>query len=153
MFAGLSFYLIATIDRHHNDLPLSYNETYRIFSATFDRLRVKSVDWQKTRLPRWHAVAPLWAGVLAEADCWLDDALLDIDRFAREFYDLIKVDDRRRRVMSYGAWFSNFVVEHPSDNIRRRQDQIIRFPDSVQPIEPILRPLAGRALAAARRYR
>jgi hypothetical protein len=153
MLAGLSFYLIATIDRYHKDLTLSYNETYRIVSATFDHRRVRSVDWLKTRLPRWHCVAPLWAAALAEANCWLDDALLDTDKFKGEFPDVIHLNDRRRRVLSYGAWFSNFIVKHGSDNIRRRRDQVVRFPDTVQPIEPVLRPLAGRVLAAARRYR
>ena len=154
MLAGLSFYLIAAIDAHHSDLTLSYNETYRIFSATFDNLKVSSVDWLKTRLPFWHPVAALWAGLLAEADCWLDGALVDIDKLETTFLHVLKLSERRQRFLSYAAWFSDFVVDYSRpDNIRRRPDRIIRFPDAVQPIKPDLRPLTGPALTAARHYR
>jgi hypothetical protein len=153
MLSGLSWYLIATINAHHPDLTLSYNETYRIFSATFDDLRVSSVDWLKTRLPRWHCVASMWAGVLAEADCWLNDALLDIAKFEDTLLDVLESSERRRRAICHAAWFTAFVVENPSDNIRRKQDQIIRFPNTIPAIKPSLRPLTGRALSAAKRYR
>jgi hypothetical protein len=154
MLAGLSFYLVATIDAHHKDSSLSYSETYRIISGTFDYLRVRGVDWLKTRLPRWHCVASLWAGFLAEADCWLpDDHLLDIDRLQEVFFDVFDSSERRRNAISYGAWFSNEFVNHPSANIRRGPHQLIRFPDTVSVEKPTLRPLAQRVLNVARRYR
>jgi hypothetical protein len=154
MLAGLSFYLVATIDAHHKDSSLSYSETYRIISGTFDYLRVRGVDWLKTRLPRWHCVASLWAGFSAKADCWLpDDHLLDIDRLQEVFFDVFDSSERRRNAISYGAWFSNEFVNHPSANIRRGPHQLIRFPDTVSVEKPTLRPLAQRVLNVARRYR
>ena len=139
MLAGLSFYLVATLDRFHKDL-LSYNQTYRIISGTFDQLRVMSADWLKTNLPHWHCVAPLWAGCLVEADCWLPDgavqrpgekvqALLDLDKFYETFFAVFDSIERRRRVVSFAAWFTDFVVNHDAPNIRRRKEDIIQFPE------------------------
>jgi hypothetical protein len=62
--------------------------------------------------------------------------------------------ERRQQFLSYAAWFSDFIADDARpDNIRRRRDGIIRFPDAVRPLKPDLRPLTGRVLAAAKRYR
>jgi hypothetical protein len=157
MLSGLSFYLVATLDRFHKDL-LFYNQTYRIISGTCDQLRVMSVDWLKTNLPHWHCVAPLWAGCLVEADCWFRDgvvrtapgedekALLDLNKFYETFFAVFDSNERRRRVVSYAAWFTDFVVNHDAPNIRRRKEDIIQFPSFVEPKKPELHTLPSRLL-------
>jgi hypothetical protein len=154
MLSGLSLYMVASISEHHKALTLSFNLTYRIIAAMLDCLPVRSEDWLKKNLPRWHCIAPMWCGLLTEADCWSDETLLDIDKLELAAFDVLDSNERRARLLSYAAWFSGFIVgENRPKNIRRRRDQIVQFPPSIQPKKPQLRPLSRRVLAVAKRYR
>jgi hypothetical protein len=89
MFAGLSLYLVATLNVHHNKsspspLPCSFNLTYRFIEATFPDSKL-SFDYAKAQLPKWHSIAPLWAGLLVVAHRWSSKTFLDIGKLNDSF--------------------------------------------------------------------
>jgi hypothetical protein len=151
MLSGLSLWLAATLDKHHPRLPSAFDHTYRIIARFHDTFNT-SFEYASTELPKWHPVAPLWAGFLEEAACWSDEVLLDRDALLDSFFDVLISHDRRVRAISYAASFADILRSLKKRAGADRPGDSIIFPDTVRAARLNLRPLAGKVLEYARNY-
>jgi len=154
MIAGLSLYLAAALTDLHPDLSCSLDNTYRIIKGFHQTFHTRP-DHAKKQLPRWRLVVALWAGLLAEADCWTEDTLLDLDRLHDVFYEVAYDTARRARLYSYAKWFTDVFVpgygHKQASGIDRLRSQMLALPDTIPAVRPPLRPLPATATKHAKR--
>lgn len=95
---------------------------------------------------RWSLAAPLWAGVLTEAQCWKMGMWFNYQTLYAEAAGVFYVSERRQQAFRYAAWFAS-EAQGPQGKAKRSSvplipaNDSIRFPETVVALAPDLAEL------------
>jgi hypothetical protein len=146
VLAGFALILVASMKVNHPKQTLTLTRARAVIAETvvLDGTK-RSVRMQVEFWPHWGAVAPLWAGILAEAACWHRVNLINEARLEHEILNVLSIGKRRCLAYRYAKWFTTdeFARDHRAKRASGRMwdpKRAIHIPDCVQPLKPTLPP-------------
>jgi hypothetical protein len=145
MAPGLTLLVVASLLQHHRDRnPTRSLARQIIWEASILDHGKRKPRRQRALLPRWKALAPLWAGVIIEADCWNARNLIDVARLEKQIIEIVANTDRRRRIFGYANWLiANLRPARKSPKPIIDKTDVIRIPGGIPPLPPKLPRLDG----------
>jgi hypothetical protein len=112
-----------------------YIATLRILPKPFP-VRIIWKWWSE-----WCAMAPLWAGVLAETRCWRTEGGFRQQQIEAAITKVVATEERRYRAFAYAKWFANenaLLKVSNSEVLMIAPSSVIRLPDSISALVPDL---------------
>jgi hypothetical protein len=146
MISGLVVALLACCEHNHaDDFDPSFNRICFLLDASPEyKISTSTI---KVMWPRWRAISPLWAGVIAEAGYQ--------DPGATRFAGVLVIEERRERAIAYAQWFACYATHPRMDGKMPSlldKQEVVKFETSIQALRPPLPPLERAAADIARSY-
>lgn len=155
---GLALLAVMSLNTHHPRYKPSLNRACAAVARTSQEHAgggVVEADAVKKSWSRLRAVAPFWAGMVAEVEA--SAALLSPGDFEEAFMAVLLDPERLQRALRYAVAVRQFATTHKAGNAPSEEALLppldaFEYRVGLAPLYPPVHPLTGEALAEAEDY-